>query len=423
MADLGHDAVFVEEAAALRPRLEACARVLYPGVDGDGRPAHGDTTRADRAVDQALARTYVLAPDADPTIAAFRALLHPSWRPTWRAARSRRTEAERVELVDVVPARTGDLADDLAALGPTSEAIVVLALLGHLGPDELGRVVGVPAGRATELLTEAIGRLARNDPGRADPRELARQLTRLGGPTDPLATVRVGVGDLARGQRLQARGRRRRGVLAVAAAAVVALVFSLAVPGADQGEVANVPPTPTPTPRYVSDPWRSYGCDPSSLDCRSLTLARWRSRMSEVIVQHLDQHRRYFSEMSWGLGATDQSESFWRGEGGALAVRLSRFADGGTEVYLQIATDPEHADRCGQQLKKRCAAFESMDGNVYRVAGTSTSTGGVEVQFMPTDDRVITLVARNTSGGKRIDIDSGDLISLANDSRLRLPRR
>jgi hypothetical protein len=173
----------------------------------------------------------------------------------------------------------------------------------------------------------------------------------------------------------------------------------------------------------VSDPWQSYRCSRSSPDCRSLALIRWRARMSDVIVQHLDPRRRYFSDMSWGIWANPESESFWRGEGGALAVGLSRLIDGGTEVHLQIATDSKYAEKCGRQIKKRCRVFQSMDGNVYLIGGDSTRNGGVEVQFAADGDRVITVVARNTSDGRRIDIDSADLISLVNDSRLRLPRR
>ena len=53
MARPAHDAVFVEEAAALRPRLERCARVLRPGSG----PRSGQTEFADAnlAVEPSLA--------------------------------------------------------------------------------------------------------------------------------------------------------------------------------------------------------------------------------------------------------------------------------------------------------------------------------------------------------------------------------
>ncbi len=417
MADLGHDAVFVEEAAALRPRLERCARVLYPGVDGGAR-------QADRVVDQALARTYALPVDADRTTAAFAALLHPAWRTGRgdRADRADRTVAERVELLDVTPIHTGGLADDLAALGSTSQAVVVLLLLGALTLDDVGRVMGAPALRITELFTDAVARLADRDPSRSDPAELTRQLAGLAGAADPGATTRAGVGDLARGRRFQQRGRHRRAVLAACAAVVVALVVGLGIRAGTQVEIANAPPpAPRPTPSQVSDPPPS-GCSASDQDCRAQVLMRWRSAISGVVVDQLDPDHRYFSSMSWQVRPTDESAKFWRGDGGALALGLSRFTDGGTEVYLQIATAAEYADRCGQRTKQRCTVLESMDGNSYLVAGTSAADG-VEVQYRPDQNRVITVVARNTSDGKKLDIDSGDLIRLVRDSRLRLPSR
>src|SRR6478735_9825066 len=339
MADLGHDAVFVEEAAALRPRLERCARVLYPGVDGEFK-------LADRAVDQALARAYRLPPDGDRTAAAFRALLHP----TWRAGRTART-GERVELLDAAPIPTGDLAEDLAALGPTSQAVVVLLLLGELGQHEVGRILGAQQPRIAELLTDAVERLARRDPSRRNAAELTRQLGALAGASDPLASARAGVGDLSRGRRLERKGRQRRGALVATATAIVALLAGFAIRAGTPGEVASVQPaSPTPTseatPSYVSDPWQSYRCNTTDPSCRSQVLMRWRARMSGVVVDRLDAQRRYFSSMSWQVRPSDESESFWHGDGGALALSLSRFTGGGTEVYLQIATDMAYADPC-----------------------------------------------------------------------------
>ncbi len=414
MADLGCDAVFVEESATLRPRLERCARVLYPGIDGD-------FDRAERAVDRSLAKTYALGPDADRTIAAFRALLNP----TLDRTRRRGSTVERIELMDVAPDHPGGLADDLGALARTSQIVVVLTLVGAVSPDELSRIVGVPAARISERLADAVNQVARRDPARRDPRELTRQLDRLAGPSDPVATARAGVGDLARGRRLEQRARRRRGAVATAAVVVVVLlVAGVALHGGGQGEIANVPAaTPTPTPSHDLDPWQPYGCDTSEPACRAQTLMRWRARISGVLVESLDNDRRYFSAMNWQVRPTPESESFWRGDGGALAVGLSRSTDGGTEVYLQVATDMKYADRCGQRIKKRCTVIETMDGNLYAIAGTSTTTGGVEVQYIPDEDRVITAVARNTSAGKKLDISSGDLIDLVRDNRIRLPKR
>ncbi|GAA3629336.1 hypothetical protein [Microlunatus ginsengisoli] len=415
MTDLGHDAVFVEDAAALRPRLQLCARVLYPGLD-EG------FAQADRAVDQALARTYALGPDADRTVAAFRALLHPSWGRT----RQRRAAGDRVQLRDVAAAGTGDLADDLAALGPTAQAVVVLALLGRLDQATIGRVIATSPDRAGSLFDDALEHLGRTDPDRGDPASLTRQLARLAGRVDPAATANAGIGDLARGRRLARGVRRRRALAGIAAATVVALLAGALVRTTTPSEVAQAPtPSATPTRSMSSgqNPWPSSRCTRTQLDCRTVTLNRWRSRMSQVIVEHLDRRRSYFSTMTWELRPDAASDSYWRGDGGALATGLSRGTGGGTEVYLQIATDEEFADGCGERIGKRCQVFTTMDGNNYRVAGTSVRTGGVEVQYYADADLIITVVASNTSEGKTLDVTAGDLIELVNDTRLQLPRR
>jgi DNA-directed RNA polymerase specialized sigma24 family protein len=408
MADLGHDAAFVEEAAALRPRLERCARLLYPDVDGD-------RARAVRAVDQALARTYATAADTDRTIAAFRALL----RTPKRRSPSRRLRGERVELRDVADSHRAGLADDLAALGPTARAVVVLTVVGGLGPADLGRIVGVPSGRVTEVFSDAAARLARTDPRRTEQRELARQLDRLAGPTDPTGTALAGVGDLDRGRRLARRALVRRGLLAVATIVAVALVAGFVVRGTVASDVAEAP---APTPAASS--WGSYRCDTSRLDCQMIRTARWRSRMADSIVRHLDPQRAYFSAMTFDLRDDRASDAFWDGEDGALDITVSRPGDGSTEIYLQIATSRAAADRCGRRTGHRCQTIAFMNGNRYRIAGASTGSGGVEVQYAADVNQVITVVARNTSRqGWKLDIDTGELVQLVSDPRLRLPRR
>ncbi|HET9648275.1 MAG TPA: hypothetical protein VFP34_08600 [Microlunatus sp.] len=413
MADLGHDAVYVEETAALRPRLQRCARVLYPGLDGD-------VTQADRAVDEALARTYALPPHGDRTIAAFRGLLHPRWRPGRPQARG----SSRIELLDVsTPVSTAGLADDLAALGPTSQAVVVMALIGGLDADVLATVLAAPRSRVEELFRDAVERLARTDPGRRDLSELTRQLDRLAGPQDHGATAQAAVGDLQRGQHSVRRGRVRRGALIAAAMVVMALVTTVAIRAGTPREAADLPPTPSPTPSYVSDPWQSYRCNPTDNDCRTIRTARWRSRMATVIVQHLDPEHRYFTEMGYGLRSRVDGDSFWTGDDGALEVNLYRQGDGATTVYLQIATSRRAAVGCGDSTGQRCQAITFMNGNRFLIGGTNTGSGGVEVQYYADVDAVITVAAKNSGSGKRLDLGSADLVQLVSDTRLRLPQR
>ena len=66
-----------------------------------------------------------------------------------------------------------------------------------------------------------------------------------------------------------------------------------------------------------------------------------------------------------------------------------------------------------------------MDGNRVTMSDTSPKHG-VEVQYSPYGDEVITVVARNTQPGParrapELSITSGDLINLVEDQRLRLP--
>jgi hypothetical protein len=48
---------------------------------------------------------------------------------------------------------------------------------------------------------------------------------------------------------------------------------------------------------------------------------------------------------------------------------------------------------------------------------------GIEVQYCPRGDEVITVIAHNTHRGKTLDIGSGELIKLVKDERLHLPKR
>ena len=64
-----------------------------------------------------------------------------------------------------------------------------------------------------------------------------------------------------------------------------------------------------------------------------------------------------------------------------------------------------------------------MDGNRYLLTNSTVADGGIEVQYCPRGEEVITVIARNTQRGKTLDIGSGDLIKLVQDDRLDLPKR
>jgi hypothetical protein len=316
----------------------------------------------------------------------------------------------------------------LAALGPTAQAVVVLSLVGELPAADVAEIVGLSPASVDETLTEALDRLGRV--AQQTRAELAVSIAGLAGPDDPLSSAQAGIGDLARGRRLARARTWRRGATVAAVIGAIVIGGGTLVRATLAGERADVPaatpavtPSASPSVDRGPDPSQSYGCNPTHPDCQVLSTARWRSRISDVIVEHLDRRRSYFTAMTWSLRFDDRSAAYWAGRGGALSLGLTRGTAGGTEISLQIATDEKYADACGAEIRMRCTTLNTMDGNTYRVAGTSVATGGVEVQYVADQDRIITVVARKTSEGKTLDVKSGDLIALVNDSRLGLPAR
>jgi hypothetical protein len=64
-----------------------------------------------------------------------------------------------------------------------------------------------------------------------------------------------------------------------------------------------------------------------------------------------------------------------------------------------------------------------MDGNTYLMTDSTLADGGIEVQYSPKGDEVITVIARNTQRGQILEISTAELIQLVQDERLRLPKR
>ena len=145
--------------------------------------------------------------------------------------------------------------------------------------------------------------------------------------------------------------------------------------------------------------------------------------MVEVTSSHLDPTGKYFSGFGYAYDSRYDTPGFWTGQGGALAFEMFRLDKGATEVYLQIATSRKFAVRCGATTHQQCLRFFFMDGNSYLVTDSRLADRGIEVQYSPKGDEVITVVARNTQRGKMLDISTGDLINLVQDDRLRLPKR
>jgi hypothetical protein len=178
------------------------------------------------------------------------------------------------------------------------------------------------------------------------------------------------------------------------------------------------PPVPTSVPFRQS-------CDPSSATCRSQILLKWRSKMAEVASSYLDPTGEYFSGFGYYYYYDNRYDTpgFWSGHGGALAFQMFRLDKGATEVYLQIATSRTVAVRCGATTRQQCSRMKFMDGNFFLLSESTLVRRGIEVQYSPSGQEVITVIARNTQRGKVLDISRGDLIKLVQDERLRLPKR
>jgi hypothetical protein len=100
-----------------------------------------------------------------------------------------------------------------------------------------------------------------------------------------------------------------------------------------------------------------------------------------------------------------------------------RLKEGATEVYLQIATSRRSAVRCGATTGQQCLQFHFMDGNSYLLTDSTLADGGIEVQYRPNGNEVVTVIARNTQRGRALQISRADLIKLVQDERLHLPTR
>ena len=143
--------------------------------------------------------------------------------------------------------------------------------------------------------------------------------------------------------------------------------------------------------------------------------------MSEVVVSHLDPDKSYFTGYSFSYDPRYDSPAFWRRGEGALGLEVFRLNGGATEVYVQVASGYDAAVRCGATTGGRCEGQRFMNGNRFTLSATTQIERGIEVQHRPDGDQVITVVARNTTRGKVLEVTRADLIELVQDPRLRLP--
>jgi DNA-directed RNA polymerase specialized sigma24 family protein len=395
-----------EEYAAVaereRPLLQAMAYLLT-----------GDPLQAERVVQLVLAELYGRWPKVtQPRLEGLRALVNTARAPVYLPWEYR----QRVELIDGPPAiPAGErIVADLRVLSYDQRATIALECYAGLAIGQIAEILHRPVDEVRLLARQARSSLAARHPERTSEETLVQELTSAI-PYDLRESHGSADDDLAHGRQLSRRRWIQRGSAAVVAVVLIVAAAVLFIPTAPQAPHA-APPAPIPTAS-------GQNCDPTSATCRAQILMRWRSRMAEVASSQLDPTGKYFSGFGYAYDGRYDTPSFWTGQGGALAFEMFRLDKGATEVYLQIATSRRFAVRCGATTHQHCLRFFFMDGNSYLVTDSGLSDGGIEVQYSPTGDEVITVIARNTRRGKILDIGTGDLIKLVQDDRLRLPKR
>jgi hypothetical protein len=155
--------------------------------------------------------------------------------------------------------------------------------------------------------------------------------------------------------------------------------------------------------------------------CQATVMRQWRTEMSRVAASYVDPDGAYFTGYSFSYTPRYESRTFWAGQGGALGLEISRLQGGATEVYLQVANNDDAAVRCGTITGRRCDSRRFLDGNLFTTTSTSDPSEGMEVQFWPEADQVVTVVARNTTKGRPLHVKLAQLLALVQDPRIRLP--
>jgi DNA-directed RNA polymerase specialized sigma24 family protein len=372
----------------------------------------GDPAQAERVVQLVFAQLYAHWPRASqPRLEAIRTAVYAARAPVqlpWE-------HHARFELIDASPPLpvAEAIVGDLGMLSYDQRVAIVLESYVGLTQAEIALVLRRPVGDVLSLAGRARNTLAAGHPERTSDQALARELTEAI-PYD-MRDSHGSAYDLAHGRRLARRRWIQRGSAALAA--VVLIVAAVVLIEPLHPPVQQVaPPVPTSVPFRQS-------CDPSSATCRAQITLKWRSKMVEVARSYVDPTGEYFSGFGYSYNSRYDTPSFWTGQGGALAFEMFRLDKGATEVYLQIASSRKFAVRCGGTTHQQCSQMKFMDGNSFLLSESTVVRNGIEVQYSPSGEEVITVIARNTQRGKVLDISRGDLIKLVQDERLHLPQR
>lgn len=422
MAEQARDDAFVRLVAEQRGLLGSAARLMF-----------ADPRRAEDVVESALAQLYrTWHRHADPRLAALRLVLHAT--PEDVALPWRRDG--NVELVDGAPEPTDQhaIVADLASLSEDLRRAVILRHLCRLPAPDAAAVIDTDPAHAETWLGIAETELARLDPKRLQPGGLHRELAEAAGPhgrdigvgtAEGDGDADVGASDLAHGRLLVHRRRLRSAVLVaailVAGLLGVAQLASLQQVRQERADSGS-PGAATPSSSRSPLPQTSFpqgACD--TQPCRDAILRRWRTEVAGIATSYVDPRRAYFTGGSSSVNGRYDLNSWWRGPVGALELDLSLKRAGATRVRLEIAATSDSATPCGQRTRQTCVVTHSKDRTRVRATRTTGMSRGIEVQFSAPDEQVISVVARNVSGGERLEITKEQLMGLVTDPRLRLP--
>ncbi|WP_375424298.1 sigma factor-like helix-turn-helix DNA-binding protein [uncultured Friedmanniella sp.] len=413
MAPVDRD--FLAFADRSRDLLAGCALLLV-----------GDPARADRLATSVLARRGVRPmPAADRWAAAWAELVRPRasyFDPPW-------SPGGRVELLDTRDSHDPGLLTDLQRLAPEPRAALVLDQYAGLPAAEVAAALQTSAATVELWVRQATETLAEGRPERRRSGQLGEELrATVDAHLHQRPASVSALTDLAHARQL-ARRRRLRSAAAVVAAVLVLVLGTVTVlragtaaPEAGALPSAPVPPALTPVPSASHSGVVTARCDIRDPSCQATVMREWRTTMARVTASHLDPEGRYFTDYRYSYDGRYETPSFWKGGDGALGLEVYRPKKGTTEVYLQIATGYDRAVTCGRTTGQTCESQRFMDGNRFTLSDGTQLTDGIEVQYRPDGDQVITVVAqRSAPGGESLDVTRGDLINLVQDPRLRLP--
>lgn len=404
-------AVRDEEYAAVaereRPLIQATAYLLT-----------GDPAETERIVQLVLAQLYgrwhgMPHPQVEAIRAVVRAARAPVHLP-W-------DDRKRVELIDGPPAgpAAARIVGDLQMLTYDQRVAIVLDHYTGLSSGQIAQILHRPVDEMLLLSGQARAVLATGRPDRVSDEALAQEL----GEAIPydLPESHDSTDDLSHGRQLNQRRWLLRGSVAIVAVLLILVAAGALLPMRRPVQpVRSAPQAGSSVPRSLP----SENCNPATTPaCRSKILFKWRSEMAEVASTYVDPSGEYFSGFGYYYNNRYDMPTFWSGQGGALGFEMFRLDKGATEVYLQVATNRKFAVRCGATTGQQCLSFRSMNGNSYLMTDSTLRRQGIEVQYSPSGEEVITVIARNTQRGQILEISRGDLIKLVQDQRIQLPQR